>query len=93
MLPVLLRYFSTLLLSRLKKKGMSLFTLKMKYKIVFRPINLEKKRKDSPHGGVANVMHFETFVSEFKFQSCYNVHFRINNLSKGVNSLNPPAMA
>ena len=31
-------------------------------------------------------------VSEFKVQSCYDVHFRTNTLGKGVNPLILPAM-
>ena len=41
-------------------------------------------------GGVmANMLHYDIVVSEFKLQSRYCVHFWTNTLEKGVNPLIP----
>ena len=41
---------------------------------------------------MANVLNCKIVVSEFELQSHYYVHFRINTLGKGMNSLILPAM-
>ena len=40
----------------------------------------------NPHGVVVNMLDCDTVVSEFEFQSRYNIHFQTNALSKGMNS-------
>ena len=41
---------------------------------------LMTKLGGSPRGVVANVLNCDSVVSEFELQSCYYVHFWINNL-------------
>ena len=41
---------------------------------------------------VANVLYCDTVVSEFELQPHYYVHFRVNTIEKGMNSLIFPAM-
>ena len=43
-------------------------------------------------GVMANMLECDFVVSEFELQSCYYVHFRTNNLGKGINSLLHTAM-
>ena len=50
---------------------------------VLRPYNT------NPRGVVANVSDCDIFVNEFKFQSCYYVHFWNNAFRKGMNPLIP----
>ena len=45
-----------------------------------------------PHGVMVQTMDCGIVVSEFKLQSCYNVHFQTNTLGKGMNSLILPVM-
>ena len=44
-------------------------------------LNIEK---ESPYGVVANMLDWEIGESEFKLQSCYDVHFRTNTLRIGM---------
>ena len=46
----------------------------------------------SPCSIVANVQDHDIVVNEFKFQSRYYVHFRINTLGKGMKPLILPPM-
>ena len=38
---------------------------------------------------MANMMNYDIFISKFKIQSRYYVHFRTNTLGKGMNSFIP----
>ena len=40
-----------------------------------------------PHGVMVKVMDYGIVVSEFVFQSHYYIHFRVNTLGKGMNTL------
>ena len=46
-----------------------------------------------PHGVMVKVMDCRIVVSEFEVQLCYYIHFQINTLQKGTNSLILPAMS
>ena len=43
--------------------------------------------------GVANVKKFNGYISEFKLQSSYCVHFWTNTLGKGMNSFIPSGVS
>ena len=43
-------------------------------------------------GVVANTLNYDIVESEFKLQSYYYVHFRVNTLKKGMKSLILPAL-
>ena len=47
---------------------------------------------ECPRGVMVEVLDCEIVVSEFELQSCSYVHFRINNLEKGMNPLILSAM-
>ena len=51
--------------------------------------NTSIKRK-SP-GIVANMLHCDIIVNEFKLQLCYYILFQRNILGKGMNPLIPPS--
>ena len=38
----------------------------------------------NPHDIVANVLDCDTVVSEFKFQSCFYVHFQTDTIDEGM---------
>ena len=46
----------------------------------------------SPYDTVANVLDCNIIVSKFKLQSCYYVHFQINNIGKDMSPLILPAV-
>ena len=51
-----------------------------------------EKKTGCPRGVMVKAMDCGIVVSEFVFQSRYNVHFRANTLGKGMNPLILPAM-
>ena len=45
-----------------------------------------------PSGRVASMLDCNIVASEFKFQSCFYVHFWTNTLGKGINFLIPSVL-
>ena len=41
---------------------------------------------------MVNVQDYGSEIREFELQSCYYIHFQINNLEKGTNPLIPPRL-
>ena len=50
------------------------------------------ENRECPRGVMVKAMDYEIVVSDFVFQSHYNVHFRTNTLGKGMNPLILPAI-
>ena len=57
---------------------------------VLRPSPPHTNVMRSPCDIVANLIDHNIVVSEFEFQMCCCIHFQINTLGKGMNTLIPP---
>ena len=53
---------------------------------------MQKENQRCPCGVMVKVMECGIVESEFELQSRYYIHFRTNNLGKGMNLLILPAM-
>ena len=59
---------------------------------LLKSIRTDNVYRESPCGVVANVLDYDIVVNNVELQLPYYIHFRINTLRKGLNTLIPLAM-